>query len=47
MSAWIWVLIILIIIVVGIGVYFLLSGDGGSIIFGDNSILQPPALPSG
>jgi len=47
MSAWIWILIILILVVVGVGAYFLLSGDGSSIISGGNSIPQPPALPSG
>ena len=47
MSAWIWILIILVLIVVGIGVYFLLSGDGISIISGGDSIPQPPDLPSG
>ena len=46
MGAWIWILIILILIAIGIGVYFLLSGDGTSIISGGNSIPQPPALPS-
>ena len=46
MSSWIWILIILILIGVGIGVYFLLSGDGTSIISGGSSIPQPPALPS-
>tara|TARA_Y100000034_G_C6866659_1_gene395109 strand:+ start:1264 stop:1440 length:177 start_codon:yes stop_codon:yes gene_type:complete len=46
-SAWIWILIILILIAVGVGIYFLLSGDGSSIIPGGNSIPQPPALPSG
>jgi len=47
MGAWIWILIILILVAVGVGVYFLLSGDGSSIISGGNSIPQPPALPSG
>ena len=46
MSAWIWILIILVLVAVGVGVYFLLSGDGASII-GGNSIPQPPALPTG
>jgi len=46
MGAWIWILIILILVAVGIGVYFLLSGNGASII-GGNSIPQPPALPPG
>ena len=41
-----WILIILILIIIGIGVYFLLSGDGTSIIPRVNSIPQPPALPS-
>ena len=47
MSAWIWILIILILVAVGVGVYFLLSGNGTSIISGGNSIPQPPALPTG
>jgi len=46
MSTWIWILIILILIVVGVTAYFLLSGDGASII-GGNSLPQPPELPSG
>jgi len=46
-SAWIWSLIILIVLAVAIGVYFLLSGDGTSIIPVGSSIPQPPALPSG
>ena len=47
MSAWIWILITLILIAIGIGIYFLLSGDGVSIINSGNSISQPPDLPSG
>ncbi len=47
MGAWIWILIVLILLVVGIGIYFLMSGDGTSIISGGNSIPQPPALPTG
>jgi len=47
MSAWTWILIILILVAVGVSVYFLLSGDGASIISGGNSIPQPPALPAG
>lgn len=39
MSAWIWILIILILAAIGVSAYFLL--------FGGNSIPQPPALPSG
>jgi len=47
MSGWIWILIILILIAVGIGIYFLILGDGSSIISGGNSVPQPPALPTG
>ncbi|MEK6893772.1 MAG: hypothetical protein AABX07_06250 [Nanoarchaeota archaeon] len=47
MSVWTWILIILILVAVGVGIYFLLSGDGTSIIPGGSSIPQPPALPSG
>ena len=46
LSGWIWILIILVLIAIGLGVYFfLLKGDGSSIISG-GSIPQPPALPS-
>ncbi|MEX2017158.1 MAG: hypothetical protein WD876_01665 [Candidatus Pacearchaeota archaeon] len=41
------VLIILILVDVGVGAYFLLSGDGDSIISGGNSIPQLLALLSG
>ena len=44
LSGWIWILIILVLIAIGIGIYFLLGGDGGSIIGG--GIPQPPALPN-
>ena len=45
-SAWIWILVVLIVIAVGVGAYFLLSGDGGSIVGGGSSIPSPPALPN-
>ncbi len=46
-SAWFWILIVLILIAVGIGAYFLLLGDGSSIISEGSSIPKPPALPAG
>jgi len=46
--AWIWILVVLVILLIGgVVAYFLLSGNGGSIIPSGNSIPQPPALPSG
>lgn len=46
MSGWIWILMILAVLAIGIGAYFLLSGDGNSIISGTSSIPNPPALPN-
>ena len=46
MGGWIWVLIVVVLIAVGAGIYFLISGDGFSVVGGGNSIPQPPELPS-
>ena len=45
MSAIAWIIILLILIVLGVGIYFLLSGDGTSILSG-TSIPSPPPLPN-
>jgi hypothetical protein len=42
----VWILIVLALVAVGVGIYFLVSGDGSSIIGGSNSVPQPPALPN-
>ena len=45
MSGMVWILIILIVLAVGAGIYFLVTGDGSSIIGGGSTIPSPPALP--
>ena len=41
------ILIVLVLITLGVMAYFIISGDGSSVLNGGSSIPSPPALPSG